>query len=92
MLDGLPILRLSNQNGLGKVQRIFREGAALPFGIGSRVCLGQHLALTEMTVIAAMFLQHFRLSVPEGMIVPQPVLNVSLRPVQPLRLQVDVTS
>ena len=68
------------------------RGAYLPFGIGPHVCLGQHLALTEMTVIAAMFLQHFRLSVPEGMTVPQPVLNVSLRPSQPLRLQVDVTS
>ncbi|RKP50625.1 cytochrome P450 [Trinickia fusca] len=64
------------------------RGAYSPFGIGPRVCLGQHLAMTEMTVIAAMVLQRFNLSVPEGMTAPRPVMNVMLRPDQPVHLTV----
>ncbi|WP_079436403.1 cytochrome P450 [Zoogloea sp. LCSB751] len=64
----------------------FPRGAYLPFGAGPRVCLGQHLALTEMKVMTAMILQRFALSVPDGMAAPQPRFNVSLRPAQPLQL------
>ncbi|WGS53029.1 cytochrome P450 [Paraburkholderia sp. D15] len=66
----------------------YPRGAYMPFGAGPRVCLGQHLAMTEMSVIAAMLLQRFELSVPDGMSAPRPVLNVSLRPEVPLRLRV----
>ena len=62
------------------------RGAFMPFGAGPRVCLGQHLALAEMTVIAAMFLQRFSVTAPEGMAPPTPVLNITLRPEKPLRL------
>ncbi|MBN3787559.1 cytochrome P450 [Burkholderia sp. Ac-20353] len=65
------------------------RGAYMPFGTGPRVCLGQHLALTEMTVIAAMVLQRYVLSIPAGMAAPRPVLNVTLRPDRPLHLAVD---
>ncbi|MDF3836628.1 cytochrome P450 [Cupriavidus basilensis] len=65
----------------------FPRGAYLPFGAGPRVCLGQHLAMTETTAIAAMILQRFALSAPDGMAAPQPVFNVTLRPKQPLRLR-----
>ncbi|XLM22883.1 cytochrome P450, partial [Chromobacterium piscinae] len=34
----------------------------LPFGGGPRVCLGQHLALAEMTLVAAQLLRRYRLS------------------------------
>lgn len=64
------------------------RGAYLPFGAGPRVCLGQHLAMTEMTVVAAMLLQRFALSIPDGMTPPRPVMNVTLRPDQPMRLTI----
>ena len=64
------------------------RGAFMPFGTGPRVCLGQHLALAEMTVIAAMLLQRFVLAKGEGQAEPQAVLNISLRPKEPLRLSV----
>jgi cytochrome P450 len=63
------------------------RGAFMPFGTGPRVCLGQHLALAEMTVIAAMFLQRHSVEVPDGMAPPQPVFNITLRPQTPLRLR-----
>lgn len=64
------------------------RGAYLPFGTGPRVCLGQHLAMSEMTVIAAMLLQRFKLSAPDGMPAPRPVMNVTLRPDPPLHLTI----
>ncbi len=58
----------------------------MPFGAGPRVCLGQHLATTEIIVIAAMILQRFTLSVPEGMEAPKPRMHVTLRPETALHL------
>lgn len=66
------------------------RGAFLPFGTGPRVCLGQHLAMTEMTLIAAMFLQRFAVTTPTGMAAPRPVFNITLRPDQPLSLKLSV--
>jgi len=65
------------------------RGAYLPFGTGPRVCLGQHLALAEMTVVAAMFLQRFSVRPVEGMAPPEPVLNITLRPREALRLVLE---
>jgi cytochrome P450 len=62
------------------------RGAFMPFGTGPRVCIGQHLALAEMLVIAAMFLQRFTVTPPQGMAPPQPVFNITLRPRQALQL------
>ncbi|MEG2359523.1 cytochrome P450 [Acinetobacter sp.] len=62
------------------------RGAYAPFGMGQRVCLGQHLATAEIRAIAAMILQRWTLSIPTGMKPPKPNLSVTLRPDTPLRL------
>jgi len=67
----------------------FPRGAYQPFGAGPRVCLGQHLAMAEMTVIAARLLQRFTLAVPQGAPAPRPVMKVSLRPMDSLQLRVE---
>ena len=68
------------------------RGAYMPFGAGPRVCLGQHLAMAEMTAIAAMLLQRYALSIPEGMRAPRAVWNVTLRPETPMRLALGSVS
>lgn len=67
----------------------FPRGAFMPFGTGPRVCLGQHLAMTELTVIAAMFLQRFAVATLDSGAAPQPVFNITLRPDQALRLNLS---
>jgi cytochrome P450 len=63
------------------------RGAWMPFGAGPRVCLGQHFAMTEITLIAAMLLQRFRVTLVPGAAAPRPVLNITLRPAEPLHLR-----
>ncbi|MBP4044133.1 cytochrome P450 [Chromobacterium violaceum] len=65
-----------------------QQGAYLPFGGGPRVCLGQHLAMAEMALVAAQLLLSYRLSAPEGAEPPRPVFHVSQRPSQPLKLDI----
>jgi cytochrome P450 len=63
------------------------RGAYLPFGTGPRVCIGQHFATLEMTLIAAMLLQRYSLVVPAGEAACVPTVNVTLRSRDGIRLQ-----
>ena len=56
------------------------RGAYLPFGAGPRVCIGQHFALLEMAVAAALFLQRLQLPDQVGRPLPPPEMQVTLRP------------
>lgn len=40
----------------------FQKRAYLPFGLGPRMCIGNHFALMEMEVIAKSLFQHFKIS------------------------------
>jgi cytochrome P450 len=62
------------------------RGAFMPLGTGPRVCLGQHLAMAEMTAIAAMFLQRYTVAPAPDASPPEPAFHITLRPREPLRL------
>jgi cytochrome P450 len=65
------------------------RSAYLPFGLGPRVCLGQHFALLEMTVAAALLLQRFTLAPLTGATPPQLLARITLRPRETLWLQLE---
>ena len=62
--------------------------AYIPFGAGSRVCMGKHLGLLEVTVLFALIAQSFRLRVPAGVVIA-PLGRMTLRPTPAMLLRVE---
>ncbi|MEO7064306.1 MAG: cytochrome P450 [Dokdonella sp.] len=56
------------------------RSAYMPFGAGPHFCLGQHFATMEMALIAAHIVQHFDLALEAGAVLPEPVVDVALKP------------
>lgn len=63
------------------------RSAFLAFGAGPHFCLGQHFASIEMALIAAHIVQNFELSLDEGAALPDPVVDIALKPKTPLRVR-----
>lgn len=62
--------------------------AYFPFGGGARVCIGEHFAKMEATLVLASIAQRFRLSLVQGQtIVPEP--KMTLRPRNGIRMRVE---
>lgn len=63
------------------------KGAWMPFGTGPRVCIGQHFAMLEMTMLATMLLQRYTWQLGgDPTASHEPELHVTLRPRQPVQL------
>uniref|UniRef100_A0A8C7DSA9 Uncharacterized protein n=1 Tax=Naja naja TaxID=35670 RepID=A0A8C7DSA9_NAJNA len=72
---------------LDKEGKFMKREEFLAFGAGSRVCLGENLARTEIFLLLTNLLRSFKLQLPEGVkeLNQEPVVGISLHP-QPFKL------
>jgi cytochrome P450 len=63
------------------------RSAFMPFGAGPHFCLGQHFATIELALIAAEIIQQYDLLLEEGFTLPDPVVDLALKPRTPLRVR-----
>ncbi|HQR22326.1 MAG TPA: cytochrome P450 [Burkholderiaceae bacterium] len=54
--------------------------AFFPFGGGTRVCPGRHLAMLEIKVVAAMLARHFEVIRPDGVRLPTELFSFTMMP------------
>jgi cytochrome P450 len=73
----------------GDAARGLPRGAWIPFGAGPRVCIGNSFAAMEMTLALAMLVQRFTLRPAPGQAIPEPRMQVTLRPAGGLRLVLE---
>ena len=59
--------------------------AYLPFGIGSRICVGASFAMHELVLAVAMLLKRFSIRLADGQFVCS-VQRITLRPRDPLTM------
>lgn len=64
------------------------RGAYIPFGMGPRHCIGQHLALMEMLLILAVVVSRWRLTLVPGSAI-EPRVQGTLLPSSPIMLFVE---
>jgi cytochrome P450 len=78
--------RFEPERFLGDAARELPRGAYIPFGAGPRVCIGNSFASMEMTLVLAMLVQRYTLAPAPGQGLPEPKMQVTLRPAGGLRL------
>ena len=59
----------------------------MPFGAGPRFCLGQQFASVEIALIAAYLVRHFELALDLGDQLPQPFVDLALKPKTPMKVR-----
>lgn len=64
----------------------------LPFGVGHRICIGQRFARQEAAVMMAVLFKKIRLHWVEGESHPWPLMLITTRPQEPLKLRVEYRS
>jgi cytochrome P450 len=63
------------------------RGAFMPFGAGPHFCLGQYFASIEMALVAAEIIQQFDLSLEAGTSLPEPLVDLALKPKTTMRVR-----
>ena len=65
------------------------RGAWMPFGTGPHVCIGQHFAMTELMMLTALLLTQVRWTFNAGDSLPEPQINIVLKPERPILLKIE---